>query len=1334
MKKIKNKIILILIIITAMLSIANISKAASYTNYKIGDTLSKSYFDYVADPNLFCVQHGQSLPAWKVNYKVNSIVTIEGLQSINQADNKKITAWENGVFAYILSKDNGTESQGIDKSEGPVANALWSYLPEWGRKVGQKYNIPNGFMVGNAGESQYDYLITEAKNYATNIKENQSLEDNTNKDKIKASTVTKNGKSYIKVGPFKWTFSGKLSDISVYDQNGKAISGVIYNRYEGKELVDTKVSEIKSGKSFYALIPADKGVTEITGMSGSCKYEVKCAKIWFLENQNGTQNLIARDSYTKNDTIKENFDYNIPLLGNLKVIKIVENSEIKLSGVGFILQNKETGEYVKQNSNGTISYVSSRDEATEFITDQNGEFTVKNLLVGTYVAYETKNPNYGYEIISEGIAGSVVIDKTSELKVPNIQKYIKLSGYVWLDKISEKQAIRNDLYNDGEFDYGDKLLNGITVRLKDKSGNTIMETTTADKGAYQFVDVLVAELPNYYIEFEYDGLTFTNVVPYIDKDNGSKAAESSETRALFNNGFSSIEGTGTDTGITKDENGNKVHDLSYTKNSGEYKTKLNNVTYEDENAEVLTLANKGNYPITAETEQTGYNIIDHYVVGEEEIKNINLGLYEREQPDLALVKDLNNVNLSINGYGHTYMYEQKTREAQNGGEDLFNVGVKFGEKYSNMTYTRAIYQSDYEYTDNNSDRELKVKITYKITLKNQATDLVSQVNSVVDYYDKNYTIVAAGTDIDQSGNVLGSLNYTIDEGYSSEYNKAIIELSDSKIASQEQTQIYVQFQLNREAVARIIDEQGASAGQNNLLENVAEINSYSTFDKEGNVYAGVDVDSNPGNAVPGDTTTFEDDTDRAPALRLEVADGRKLMGKVFLDGTTPELKTGEERLGSGAYEDGELGIPGVKITLTENTGTGKVYESNTDENGDFLVAGFIPGDYTLTYTWGDETYTVQNYKGTVYSQDRYAENTQDKEWYKKDVNTRWTDAIDDYSQRQAIDEELKNITNSSQTTKVLMDSTTPTMGITVENTDMAVTDATGDELVYEIKNIDFGIVERPRQEIELVKRVSKLKVTLANGQVIEDAEFDDNGNIIKESNHVTAQPPKDTSKGFVRVEIDKELMQGSLLEVEYKITAKNNSELDYISEDYYKYGTDKDPNKLVTISPTGIIDYLDQGWAFDTENNEEQGWEQKTVEEIQQLKLVSEEVYNTDSVKGSIILYTEKLAEQNLKPTENANVTLNVSKILSVADEIYLTNYTELVEVNKTGGRDIPSTPGNYVPEGEDEIDDDQSPPVIVTPPTGQNRNFGMIIGIVVGALAVGVVGIIIIKRKVLNK
>ena len=54
--------------------------------------------------------------------------------------------------------------------------------------------------------------------------------------------------------------------------------------------------------------------------------------------------------------------------------------------------------------NGKITYV-DKDKATEFVTAKKGKnkgkFTIKNLMVGTYAAYETKNPNYGYEIVKK---------------------------------------------------------------------------------------------------------------------------------------------------------------------------------------------------------------------------------------------------------------------------------------------------------------------------------------------------------------------------------------------------------------------------------------------------------------------------------------------------------------------------------------------------------------------------------------------------------------------------------------------------------------------------------------------------------------------------------------------------------------------------------------------------------------------------------------------------------------------------------------------------------------------------------------------------------------------
>ena len=79
----------------------------------------------------------------------------------------------------------------------------------------------------------------------------------------------------------------------------------------------------------------------------------------------------------------------------------------------------------------------------------------------------------------------------------------------------------------------------------------------------------------------------------------------------------------------------------------------------DLNNHSSTLINNGQFLITGNTDETGYSIWDNFEYGMEEIKWINQGLYEREQPDLALIKDLENVRVSVNGYQHVYNYSQR---------------------------------------------------------------------------------------------------------------------------------------------------------------------------------------------------------------------------------------------------------------------------------------------------------------------------------------------------------------------------------------------------------------------------------------------------------------------------------------------------------------------------------------------------------------------------------------------------------------------------------------------------------------------------------------------------
>ena len=1193
MSRTKKLLLSVIIALIGIISIATVSSA-----YYVGQSLSITYSQYASDSDIYCVEHGQPL-RYRNYYKIISEVDIKGKTSTDHTG-KQITHDYNAKLAYILSGDNGTSG----KANGEVANAIWNFMYTWMGKVGQYHEgLYNGF-VSNVKGNKTTQLEKDANNYMNNVVEELKITDNTNKNNISIKSYTRNGKEYLRVGPFNWSFSGTITGVSALNQNGESIGDLLYSSFNGNSEYWYGVDEIKSDKNFYISVPADKGVTKITKITANAKSDVKGAKIWFLEATNGyMQNLIIREPYTATEEISVPFDYDIVL-------------------------------------------------------------------------------------------------------------NVKLSGYVWVDKQDQKAWVRNDLYKDDEFDTNDILLDGVTVRLKDRTtGETVMETKTSNDGAYMFEDVIVEKLDDYYIEFEYDGLTYTNVTPHLKADNGSKSVENANERETFNNNFSVVEGSTLDTGYTRDTAGNEKHQLSYNFDALEHKS---------------TLINNGQYTITANTDVANFILTDYYESGQEEIKYINLGLYEREQPDMAIAKDIENVRVTVNGYEHTYEYAQRFNHPENYGGEGFNVGVKFGEKYAAEPYKRAIYESDYEYiNEDDKSKELQVYITYKIALKNESTNLIAQINSIVDYYDSRYTIIGIGTGLDEKGNVTGNLTYQ-DGTYNDNYNKVIIT-NNTRLDPQTSTldadngNIYVQFKLGRESVINVLN------GQENL-DNVVEINSYSVFDQDGKVYAGIDKDSNPGVCNPEDKTTYEDDTDASLALQLEVADAREMTGKVFLDSTSGELMTGQVRQGSGIYEDGEIGIEGVDITLTENTGTGKVYTAKTDSNGDFYISGYIPGEYTLTYTWGDETYTVQNYKGTIYNSQRDQNN---KQWYKQDVDIRYTDAIDDYNQRQNIDEEIKDIKNNTQTTIDKMNSTTPTMGIGVEY-ETSYTDSTGDKYTYRVSNIDFGIVERARQDLGLTKKVRTMRIMLANGQVVTNIRIEDDGRITGEKQGVTYMEPSDNTEpknGFVRVELDNEMIQGSTLEVGYEFIAKNNSELDYLSENFYKYGIVE--GEVVKISAKGIIDYLDKDWAFDDERNE--GWTTKTLDEVKEL--LEENVYQieTSTINDRTILYTNNLEDKQIEPTKSESTMLTVSKLLTTNDDISLDNETELVEVNKTGGSELISVPGNYVPgTGNLESDSSMAETVIVTPATGQNLSYIVPIGIGIVALVIIGAGVVIIKKKIL--
>ena len=1396
-----------------------------FNTNRIGDLL-------IGGNHGFCIQHGQTLTSGAI-YRVYYRVNISGKKSIIYSLNKSLSedevvdaadekyertvnSDENAIFSYIVSQSDF--GWGDDSESSEIQTNVWGYISTWLKANGLTTIASN---ANGAGSTSFE---SGAQNYLKSLTAaDETLESKTNTSNLKKEYYTYSGNGYIKIGPFKNNFSSVFSykSCTVYDQDSKAIS-VKYGKYNGTSfIVKDKIGDVStSGSDFYILVPVSSNATKINKINFTYNYSVKniVSDIWILRleknryDQNTpdkNQNLMVTNSTTETVTNTKEIEVGeINLTGSLKIQKVnKDNATIKLAGVGFKIKNDRSGKYINKASNGTISYV-EESKATEFVTDSNGEILVENLLVGDYTAYETKNPNYGYDLLTTGQNITVSVGTTTTKKITNKQTKIKLSGYVWEDLPYDegKEEGRLELYKGSNKDINDKLLAGIKVTLKDDSGNVIKTTTTDSEGKYTIVDVLIEQLGNYHIEFEYNGMCYENITVTKDKNNGNKASEGTN-RTTFNENYKTISY-------------GKSNKYNLTYSTENYQSNL--LYRSDGNTSKYVYGYTGNtrpvsgvdsqYMITASTKNSGYeldeikskdDILKENII---ELGNINLGIKKRNEVDLSLIKDVYSAKVSINGQEHVYNYADRFNTNTDGQYYSMDPKVKFGQEYGSMSYTRALYASDIYYE---GDNELKVEVTYKIGIKNSSSSLKAVVNELTDYYDEKYENIKVGTEINTDGTVKqDTTNFNVSEdGKVGTYTKVKIECKNEKltVANEEQC-VYVQLEVKKDEIVKIL------GSDDNIvkLDNITEISSYSIKDGNGAAYAAIDIDSQPGNCIPGDTTTYEDDNDKAPGLKVILQEERKISGQVFVDKTTGELKTGEVRQGDGVYKEEDEKLPGVGVKLI-NAETGETAkkcvvtkgsdgkytiewedaETTTDENGEYMISGVIPDNYQVVYTWGNQTYKVQDYKATVVNENVFTAKNSDLEWYKDEFKVnysgiewnaeenneiRTSDAIDNYDTRLAIDKQTNVITNGvketledySSTSKITvgteeqdlittMDSTTPTFIINLEynitSTNVAEEyklDSNGEIVLNDIyavkaegkenhiRSIDFGIVERARQVLELEKKIKSAKIVLSDGSVLINAQVQEDGTLKDDPKHVVYIPESEGSNGQLKFEIDSDIVQGARLEIEYGLTVTNKSELEYINEEFYHYGEGQIRSQLVTLNATNVIDYLDNNIATDMSKNA--SWTVMQDNEAR-IKLIDEQklLENTEEMKSllegtSKIVLTDELSEK-LQPLDSKTIGLIGYKLLSVNDETILENNAEIIQVEKTGGSTLITKPGNYIPNvSASEMDDDKSEIVSVIPPTGLEINDIAYIILAISSLGILVAGIILIKKLVLRK
>lgn len=148
---------------------------------------------------------------------------------------------------------------------------------------------------------------------------------------------------------------------------------------------------------------------------------------------------------------------------------------------------------------------------------------------------------------------------------------------------------------------------------------------------------------------------------------------------------------------------------------------------------------------------------------------------------------------------------------------------------------------------------------------------------------------------------------------------------------------------------------------------------------------------------------------------------------------------------------------------------------------------------------------------------------------------------------------------------------------------------------YVLKDLDLGLVQRPKAQLKVTKQITNVKLTLANNSTLFDAsaratnvlwinhvahgqdtenEYSTNKNY---SNSLMLNPvvrQNSTNKGKVQLTMDEELMHGSTLQITYAITVANIGEVDYNEEQFYYTGKVADTSTIVKTDPRVLVDYV----------------------------------------------------------------------------------------------------------------------------------------------------------------
>ncbi|MGN1271304.1 MAG: SpaA isopeptide-forming pilin-related protein [Clostridia bacterium] len=741
--------------------------------------------------------------------------------------------------------------------------------------------------------------------------------------------------------------------------------------------------------------------------------------------------------------------------------------------------------------------------------------------------------------------------------------------------------------------------------------NTGKESTVyLNKGQYLFTKLddgtnYITVGTDYKVEIDYDGIKYNAL---MNTDARVLYTKNGKSKITSENDHGLAEGTktisGTEIEAQSKTNGGYIIDYTLESNENTPDKAIYLKTSKDGQQAYVT-AKSEKYLNKTEDWKSGWK--NNNGVGEINLDNyafdINFGLYVKRF-DLNLGTDVDSATVSINGQTSTYNYDQILNGMLN--DDLEKM---YRTTDGEVDYNLYLAYSDYNYriedykvpgTDNDSlgepygeklpsdskdeSTELQVYVTYILQINNQSTQHNAIVNKVKYSYDEGYEYV------ESDGNVTDN------------NDKKELLIENIVVGPGESKEITLTFKVRKNDNGSFVKEPSDTS----KYTNVAEIVEYSTT--EGRL---VDADSAPGNTFLGEnkpTDRREDDTDTANGIVITFKKEaeRSISGKVFdIDNNnTPvddvivqliELVEINNKQYEYIWQETVAGSNTVKTTATSGY-PGPTYNVSNEAGEYKFTERIIPGNYIVRFIYGDgRTYEIKEntlkYNGEDYKS-TYVNYDYNAEWYNNtSLDGENSKAVDNEARRlkvmsYAVDvngtkgEELalldKNIGTNDEKLKEVLSNTwmcaetlkikMPVDSDNKDNTSKETTVADGSKPTIEntqFKNVNFGLMERPKTKLVLEKHITGLTVKpVASGvNLIANATADISD--ILTGDTITLEGQQDgliaiksgrSNRGTWYLQTDTtELAQGADAYITYTYVIKNEGDEDYLNKDLVEF-------------------------------------------------------------------------------------------------------------------------------------------------------------------------------------